>query len=62
MLFPPFAHPPFLKDFIYFLERRGGKEKEREGNIDVREKHTSISSLLYAPSGDLAHNPGMCPD
>ena len=25
---------PFLKDFIHFLERREGKEKERERNID----------------------------
>ena len=29
-----------FKDFIYlFLERGEGREKERERNIDVREKH-----------------------
>ena len=38
-----------------FLERREGKEKERERNINVW--------LLLMPStGDLARNPGMCPD
>ena len=30
----------YFKDFIYlFLERGEGREKERERNIDVREKH-----------------------
>ena len=30
----------FFKDFIYlFLERGEEKEKEKEGSIDVREKH-----------------------
>ena len=33
-----------------------GKEGKREG-----EKHHCVVSS-YAPSGDLAHNPGMCPD
>ena len=45
----------FFKDlFIYFGER--GKEGERQG-----EKHGSVASLT-APTGDLAHNPGLCPD
>ena len=31
---------PFLQEFIYlFLERGEEREKERERNIDVREKH-----------------------
>ena len=28
-----------FKDFIYFLETGEGREKQRERNIDVREKH-----------------------
>ena len=36
-------------------------EKERERNINAQGKHGADAS--YAPpSGDLAHNPGMCPD
>ena len=37
----PSLHPrDFFLDFIYlFLERGEGKEKERERNIDVQEKH-----------------------
>ena len=45
----------FFKDFIYlFLER--GKEREREG-----EKQCVVASHV-PPNGDLAGNPGMCPD
>ena len=29
---------------FYFLERREGREKERERNIDVREKHRLFAS------------------
>ena len=32
-------------------------EGEREG-----EKHQCVVASHVAPSGDLAHNPGMCPD
>ena len=40
--------------FIYlFIER--GREGERERNINV------VASCV-PPTGDLAHNPGMCPD
>ena len=47
----------FLKYFIYlFLERGEGREKERERNID----HLIASCI--PPTGDLACNPGMCPD
>ena len=49
----------FFKDFSYlFLETGKGREKERERNIYVREKHDRCMS----PAGDLAHNSGMCPD
>ena len=46
----------FLKIFIYlFLEREEGKEKERE-------KHQCVVASHTPPTGDLAQNPGMCPD
>ena len=47
----------FMKDFIcLFLERGQGRDKERERNINVW-------LLLTCPlGGDLASNPGMCPD
>ena len=51
----------FLKDFIYlFLERGGGRRKQRERNIDVREKHQSVGSVAsqMAPTG----NQTLCPD
>ena len=45
-----------LKYFIYlFLER--GKEGEREGA-----KHQCVVASCVPPTGDLACNPGMCPD
>ena len=50
-----------FKRFYLFLERGEGREKDRERNIDVREIHQSVASRT-PPSGDLAHNPGMCPD
>ena len=47
---------PFFKDCIYlFLERGKGREEERERNI-------SVWLPLTPPTGDLANNPGMCPD
>ena len=46
-----------FKDFIYvYLERGEGREKDRERNIDV------WLSLVCPDYGDLACNPGMCPD
>ena len=51
-----------FKDFLHlFLERGEGREKERERNIDVWEKYRSAASCM-PPTGDLARNPGMCPD
>ena len=48
----------FLKDFIYlFLERGEGREE----NIDVWETHQLVASYT-PPTGDLARNPGLCPD
>ena len=41
--------------FIYFRER--AREGERE-----QEKHQCVVASPVPPSGDLACNPGMCPD
>ena len=47
----------FLKDFIYLFLERGGREGERE------EKKRQYVVVSWAPpTGDLSHNPGMCPD
>ena len=52
MYFYPFFF--FLRIYL-FLDRGEGWEKERERNIDV------VASCM-SPRGDLAFNPGMCPD
>ena len=41
---------------ILFIFRERGREEERERNI-----HQSVASCT-PPTGDLAQNPGMCPD
>ena len=41
----------FFLSIIYFRQRgRGG------------EKHQCVVASRAPPTGDLAHNPGMCPD
>ena len=51
LFFLPFFISVF-EDFMYFFsERRGGREKERERNIDVREKHQWVTSVR-TPSWD----------
>ena len=47
--------------FFRLYLRREGSEKERERNINVQETHRSVDSCT-PPTGDLACNPGMCPD
>ena len=48
---------PFLfKDFIFIFRQRG-REGKREG-----EKHQYVVASCVPPTGDLACNPGMCPD
>ena len=43
--------------FIYlFLDRGEGREKDRERNINV------WLPLAHPAPGNLARNPGMCPD
>ena len=53
----------FFEDFFLDLFLEGGerKEKERERNIDVQEKHQLAASCTPS-TGDLACNPGICPD
>ena len=46
----------FLR-FYSFIFRDGGEEGEREG-----EKNQHVVASHTLPTGDLAHNPGMCPD
>ena len=48
----------FFKDFIYvFLDRGAGREVESEGK-----KHQCVVASYVPFTGDLAHNPGICPD
>ena len=56
-LFPSFIL--FFKFFlkIYFLIFR---QRGREGKRKV-EKHQCVVASRVCPTGDLAHNPGMCP-
>ena len=62
LLCPRFWEYKFLKDFIYlFLEREEERGKEKERNIDVREKHQPDASRTFL-TGDRTHNSGMCPD
>ena len=42
---------------ILFIFRERGREEERAG-----EKHQCVVASHVPPTGDLAHNPGMCPD
>ena len=46
---------------IFFLKREKGREKERERNIDVREKQWLVASPVCPNQGRI-HNPGMCPN
>ena len=46
-----------LLRFYLFIFRERGREGEREG-----EKHQCVVASRAPPTGDLAHNPGMCPD
>ena len=47
----------FKKNFYLFIFTGRGKEGEREG-----EKHQSVVASCAPATGDLDHNPGMCPD
>ena len=47
----------FFKRFYLFISKEGGREGEREG-----EKHQCVVASFAPTIGDLAHNPGMCPE
>ena len=47
----------FFKRFYLFIFREKGRKVEREG-----EKHQCVVASHMLPAGNLAHNPGMCPD
>ena len=47
----------FFLRFYVFIFRERGREGERE-----REKHKCVVASHAFPTGDLACNPGMCPD
>ena len=47
----------FLRFYFFIYFSRGGREAERKG-----EKHQCAVASLMPLTGDLAHNPGMCPD
>ena len=46
-----------FKRFYLFIFRERGRDGEREG-----EKHQCVDAFPVAPTGDLACNPGICPD
>ena len=52
-----YIHLIFLIIFLrlYFIFREGKGRRERE-------KHQCVVASCTPPTGDLAHNPGMCPD
>ena len=47
----------FFKRLYLFIFRERGRKGEREG-----EKHQCVTASCATPTGDLACNPGMCPD
>ena len=47
----------FLKVFYFYLFLERGREGERQGK-----KHQCVVVSCMPPTGDLACNPGMCPD
>ena len=47
----------FFKIIYLFIFRERGREGEKEG-----EQHHCVVAPHVPPTGDLAHNPRMCPD
>ena len=46
---------------MYLFQRKGIEGRKRERNI-VCERYIDQLPLTHPPAGDLACNPGMCPD
>ena len=46
----------FFKEYLFIFRERG-REGEKGG-----EKYQCVVASHTPPTGDLAHNPGMCPD
>ena len=46
-----------FKNFYLFIFKERGREGLREG-----EKHQYLVASCTSPTGDLAHDPGTCPD
>ena len=57
ILFCEVSAQVFFKRFYFYIFRERGKEGEREG-----QKHQCVVASRAPPNGDLAHNPGTCPD
>ena len=49
-----------LNIFFIYLERGEGKEKERERNADVREKHWSVASCTHHNQDQVENWTGNC--
>ena len=49
----------FLPEILFIYFYREGKEGEREE--EKQENHWSVASHT-PPTGNMTHNPGMCPD
>ena len=47
----------FFLRFYLFIFRERERKREREG-----EKHQCVVASCVLRTGDLAHNPGLCPD
>ena len=47
----------FYKGFYLFIFRERAREGERE-----EEKHQCVVASRTTPTGNLARNPGMCPE
>ena len=52
----------FFLRFYLFIFREREREGEREGEKHRCVRDTSIGCHSQQPNGDLAHNPGVCPD
>ena len=57
LLFPSFSKKGIKSMFIDIWRKRKGEGGKKRGR-----KHQCVVAFCMPLSGDLAHNPGMCPD